>query len=150
MTLRKQISIDLIDAMKAKDVQKRDTLRSLDSAIKNEEIAQLKREDGLDDAGVTVIIKRAIKQCKDSIIQYKNGGRDDLAQKEEIELNIIEQYLPEQMDEAAVRTIVERVVADTGATTKADMGKVMGPVMAEVGDQSDGNTVRTIVDEILA
>jgi uncharacterized protein YqeY len=150
MTLRQQISSDLIDAMKAKDTQKRDALRSIDSAIKNEEIAQQKREEGLDDVAVIAIIKRLVKQRKDSIKQYQAGGRDDLVEQEQVELKIIEKYLPEQMSQEQVREVVEDVISKTGATSKADMGKVMGAVMSQLGDKTDGNTVRAIVDEILS
>jgi uncharacterized protein YqeY len=90
MTLKKQINADMIVAMKAKDTQTRDTLRSLDSAIKNEEIAQGKREEGLDDAGVITIIKRSIKQRKDSIAQFEEGGRTELVQQEKAELEILQ------------------------------------------------------------
>jgi uncharacterized protein YqeY len=150
MTLKKQINADMIEAMKAKDVQTRDTLRSLDSAIKNEEIAQGKREEGLDDASVIAIIKRSIKQRKDSIAQFEKGGRAELAQQEKTELEILQKYLPKQMTQDEVRVIVKEIISQTGATSKADMGKVMGPIMGRVGDQSDGNTVRKIVDELLA
>jgi uncharacterized protein YqeY len=150
MTLKKQINADMIVAMKAKDTQTRDTLRSLDSAIKNEEIAQGKREEGLDDAGVITIIKRSIKQRKDSIAQFEEGGRTELVQQEKAELEILQKYLPKQMSEEEVHAIVKEVISQTGATSKADIGKVMGPIMGRVGDQSDGNTVRKIVDELLA
>jgi uncharacterized protein YqeY len=150
MTLKKQINADMIVAMKAKDTQTRDTLRSLDSAIKNEEIAQGKREEGLDDVGVIAIIKRSIKQRKDSIDQFEKGGRAELAQQEKAELEILKKYLPKQMSEEEVHAIVKEVISQTGATSKADIGKVMGPIMGRVGDQSDGNTVRKIVDELLA
>lgn len=149
MSLREQITHDLKEAMKAGETEKRDTLRSLDSMIKNEEIAQKKREEGLDDEGVVALVKRAIKQRKDSAAQYREGDREELAQKEEMEISFVEAYLPAQMSEDDVRKVVEKVIAETGAASKADMGKVMGKVMGEVGDGSDGNTVRQIVDELL-
>lgn len=149
MLLRQQIVEDLKMAMKSGDTEARDTLRSLDSMIKNEEIAQNKREDGLDDAGTISLVKRAIKQRKDSANQYRDGGRAELAEKEEQEIAVIEKYLPEQMSESAVQDIVKKVIEETGATTKADMGMVMGKVMGEVGDGADGSVVRKIVDELL-
>ncbi len=149
MLLRKRIVEDLKAAMKAGDAETRDTLRSLDSMIKNEEIAQNKREEGLDDAGTITLVKRAIKQRKDSASQYRDGSREDLAEKEEKEMRIIEKYLPQQMGEDDVRAVVERVMVSVGAQTKADMGKVMGVVMNEIGDKTDGNIVRGIVDELL-
>lgn len=149
MLLRQTIVDDLKVAMKSGDIIKRDTLRVIDSMIKNEEIAQKKRESGLDDAQTIAVIKRAIKQRKDSAAQYRSGGRDDLAQKEEQEIAIVEIYLPEQLSTEQLRSIVKNVVEDTGATSRADMGKVMGRVMQEVGDRTDGNSVRVIVEEFL-
>lgn len=149
MLLREQIIEDLKCAMKSGDTQARDTLRSLDSMIKNEEIAQKKRETGLDDAGVIVLVKRAIKQRKDSAKQYRDGDREELAQKEELEIAVIEKYLPAQMSEEEVHVIVKRIITEIGAVSKADMGKVMGKVMSEIGDGADGNTVRSAVESML-
>lgn len=150
MTLRKQITEDLKTAMKAGDAHKRDTLRSLDSMIKNEEIAQKKREEGLDDVTVVTLVKRAIKQRKDSATQFRTGNRDDLAEKEDSEINVLMVYLPAQMNDDDVRRAVEKVIAEIGATSRADMGKVMGIVMSEIGDNADGNTVRSVVDTLLS
>ncbi|MFA5985819.1 MAG: GatB/YqeY domain-containing protein [Parcubacteria group bacterium] len=150
MLLRKQILEDLKTAMKNGETDIRDTLRVIDSMIKNEEIAQKKREDGLDDANTIAIVKRAIKQRKDSAQQFRQGGREDLAQKEEREIAIVEKYLPLQMGEEEVRVVVKKIIETVGASSKADMGKVMGPVMKEIGDTADGAVVRTIVEEFLS
>ncbi len=150
MTTHEEIKSDLKVAMKSGETQKRDTLRSIDSMIKNEEISQGKREEGLDDDEVVKIVKRAIKQRKDSSTQFKNGGREDLAEKEDAEIVFIEKYLPEQMSDDDVRVIVQRVVEESGATKKSDMGKVMGMAMCEVGDKADGNIVRKTVEEFLS
>lgn len=147
--LKETILEDLKTAMKAKDVEIRDTLRMLDSMVKNEEIAAGSREEGMDDDGVMALIKRAIKQRTDSAQQYRDGGREELAAKEDVEIAVLSKYLPEQMSAEDVKAIVEKVIADTGATSKADMGKVMGPAMQAVGDAADGNTVRAAVDELL-
>ena len=150
MTIREQISNDIKEAMKARDVERRDVLRSLDSMIKNEEIAENKREEGLGDDGVITLVKRAIKQRKDSAEQFRRGGRDELADKEEQEIHFIEKYLPAQMAENEVRAIVEKVVADVGAKDKGDMGKVMGGAMSAVGDAADGAVVRKVVEDVLS
>lgn len=150
MTIREQILNDIKEAMKAGETERRNVLRSLDSMIKNEEIAQGKREDGLNDDSVIVLVKRAIKQRRDSAEQFRSGGRNDLAEKEEQEINFIEKYLPAQMTEEEVRVIVERVVDEVGASGKGDMGKVMGSVMGAVGDAADGAVVRAIVEEVLS
>jgi uncharacterized protein len=149
MLLREQIVSDLKNAMKSGDAAKRDTLRVIDSMIKNEEIAQKKRETGLDDVETIVLIKRAIKQRKDSAMQYRSGGREDLAEKEEQEIAMIEGYLPQQLSEEELREVVARIIEKTGAQSRADMGKVMGSVMQEVGDKTDGNAVRVLVEELL-
>lgn len=150
MTIREQILNDIKEAMKAKEVEKRDVLRTLDSMIKNEEIATGKREEGLGDDGVIVLVKRAIKQRKDSAEQFRSGNRDELAQKEEREIDFIEKYLPVQMSESDVRDIVEKIVDEVGATSKSDMGKVMGSAMGAVGDAAEGSVVRKIVEELLS
>lgn len=150
MLLREKITSDLKDAMKSGDTAKRDTLRVIDSMIKNEEIAQQKRETGLEDAETITLIKRAIKQRKESATQFRAGGRNDLAEKEEEEIAMIEIYLPQQLTEDELRTIVLRIIEKTGAQSQADKGKVIGAVMQEVGDCTDGNAVRVLVEELLS
>ncbi len=149
MTTYEEIKSDLKVAMKSGETQKRDTLRSIDSMIKNEEISQGKREEGLSDDEVIKIVKRAIKQRKDSSTQFKSGGREDLAEKEDAEIVFIEKYLPEQMGDDDIKAIVKRVVEKTGATEKSDMGKIMGMAMCEIGDKADGSIVRKAVEEFL-
>lgn len=136
-------------AMKEGDATKRDTLRMLDSMIKNTEIEKLKKEEGLNDEEVQAVIARAVKQRRDSAEQYKTGGRDDLAGKEEKEIEILSVYMPAQLSEDKVREIVATIIAETGASSKADMGKVMGAAMGKLKGQADGNVVRKIVDDEL-
>lgn len=145
MKIKEQIKNDLKEAMKAGDAEKRDTLRMLDSMIKNEEIEQKSREEGLSDEAVQALVGRAVKQRKDSIKQFMDGGREDLADKEKVELEIIEKYLPEQMSDEELEKIVKDVIAETGAESKADMGKVMGPVMGKVGSAAEGGRVKDMV-----
>ena len=137
------------EAMKAGDATKRDTLRMLDSMIKNTEIEKLKKEEGLNDEEVQAVIARAVKQRRDSVEQYKAGGREDLAEKESKEIEILSGYMPEQLGEDKIREIVKAVIAETGATSKADMGKVMGAAMGKLKGQADGNVVKKIVEEEL-
>jgi uncharacterized protein YqeY len=145
MTIKEQIKNDLKVAMKAKEIEKRDVLRMLDSMIKNEEIEKGMREKGLDDENVLVLVKRAIKQRNDSIKQYAEGGRDDLADKEKIEVEILNKYLPEQMSDDELEKIVQLAIEESGATSSQDIGKVMGPVMQKVGSLADGQRVREVV-----
>lgn len=143
MTLKEKIYHQLISAQKAKDSAKVSTLRMLTAAIMNEEIKQQKREDGLNDDETIAIVSKQIKQRKDSIEQYKSGNREDLVATEEAELKILQEFMPEQMNDDDVRAVVKNAVA-SGLT---DMGPLMGKVMGELKGQADGNIVRRIVEE---
>ncbi len=153
MTLKEKITADLKDAMRAKDNVRRDTLRLIDSAIKNVEIekrsASRRSETGLGDEEVLEVIGRAVKQRLDSIRQFTDGGRKDLAEKEQIELDIIMPYLPAQLSEDEIRATVKEVIASFGAASKADIGKVMGQAMGRMKGKADGNLVKKIVEEYL-
>lgn len=149
MTLKETITSDLKVAMKAGETQKRDTLRMLDSAIKNSEIEKKKREEGLNDEEVMEVIMRAVKQRQDSIIQFKKGGRPELAEMEQQEIAILSVYLPEQLSKEEVQIAVREVIATSGAVSAADFGKVMGQAMAKLKGQADGNVVKDAVKEEL-
>lgn len=137
------------EAMKAGDNAKRDTLRMLDAMIKNTEIEKLKKEEGLNDQEVQEVIARSVKQRKDSVEQYTTGGRPELAAKEQKEIEILMQYMPEQLGEDKIREVVKEIIAQTGAASKAEIGKVMGQAMGRLKGQADGNAVKKIVEEIL-
>ena len=149
MSLKEKITADLKDAMKSGDAKKRDTLRLLDSAIKNTEIEKKKRETGLNDEEIIEVVARSIKQRKDSVAQYEAGGRPELAENEKAEIEILSVYMPEQMSEEKIREAVKEIIAATGMTSKADMGKVMGQAMSKLKCQADGNAVKKIVEEEL-
>ena len=149
MTLKEKITQDLKTAMKAGETKRRDTLRLLDSAIKNVEIEKQKRETGLSDEEVLEVIARAVKQRQDSIRQFEQGGRPDLAEIEKDELAILMPYLPEQLSEQDIAAIAKEVIAETGAKNIADLGKVMGQIMGKVKGKADGNAVREIAKKIL-
>ena len=148
-SLNEQILSDLKNALKSGDTFKRDVLRLLSGALKNVEIEKKKREEGLNDQEVVEVIKKSIKQRKDSIEQYENGGRQDLADKEKKEIEVLSVYLPEQMGEEKVREEVKKVIAETGASSQKDFGKVMGMSMKKVQGQADGDLVKKIVEEEL-
>lgn len=150
MSIKEKIQADLKDAMKANDTVKRDTLRLLNSIIKNAEIKEGKREEGVGDKKVEGIIKSAVKQRRESAKQYKKGGRIDLAEKEEQEIKILSAYLPRQLAAEEIKEIVEKIIKQTGARSKSDRGKVMGAVMSQVNGRADGNLVKKIVEETLA
>lgn len=145
MTLKEKITADLKDAMKAGDTLCRDTLRLMDSAIKNVEIEKQKRETGLTDEEVLEVLGRAVKQRQDSIRQFEAGGRPDLAEKEKVELEIIVPYLPAQLSQAEIETVVTEILAKSENPTLADLGKIMGQAMAQLKGKADGNLVREIV-----
>lgn len=147
--LKQKISDDLKTAMKSGDVLRRDTLRMLDSMIKNTEIEKRKREDGLTDEEIMEVVARAIKQRKDSVAQYEAGGRLELAEKETGEIAILSAYMPPQMSEEDVRAEIKRTIAETGASGKGETGKVMGAAMAKLKGKTDGQIVKKIVEEEL-
>jgi len=147
MLLKDKLQADLITAMKSGNTQKRDVLRMLDSMIKNVEIEKNKREQGLTEDEIIEIIGRAVKQRKDSVRQYKEGGRNDLAEKEREEIGILSEYLPKQMSEAELLVIVKKIMAQMKIENKSEFGKVMGMTMNKVKGRADGNLVREIIEK---
>jgi len=133
--------------MKSGDTMRRDTLRFVLAAVHNEEVA---RRSELDDAAIREVLTKQAKMRRDSIEAFRGGKREDLATKEEAELSVIQGYLPAQLDEAAIREIATRVMAQTGASGKKDMGKVMSGVRAETADRAEGKVVARIVGELLS
>ncbi len=149
MTLKERILSDLKDAMRSGDAVRRDTLRLIDSAVKNTEIEKKKREVGLSDEEVLEVFARAVKQRQDSIRQFEEGGRADLAEKEKIELEILMPYLPAQLSVEAITAVVNEVIVQTGAANVSDLGKVMGQAMSKMKGEVDGNVVREIAKQLL-
>ncbi|MFZ2975451.1 MAG: GatB/YqeY domain-containing protein [Candidatus Moraniibacteriota bacterium] len=147
--LKEKFLDDLKSAMKAGDVTKRDALRMLDSMVKNSEIEKKKREEGLSDEEVQEVIARAIKQRRDSASQYISGGREDLAQKENTEIEILSVYMPAQLSEQEARAEVLKIIAEVGAVSKSEIGKVMGKAMTVLKGKVDGNLVKKIAEEEL-
>ena len=126
-----------------------DTLRGLKAAILNEEVAQGKRETGLEDAEIEKIIAREVKKRNESATIYEQNDRAEQAERERKEAEILSAYLPQQLSEAEVRAIVEAKVAALGATDAKAMGQVIGAVKAEVGNAADGALVARLVKETL-
>ena len=127
-----------------------ETLKNLKAAILNEEVAQNKRDEGLDDATIEQIIAREVKKRTDSVKMYEQGGRADLAETEQNEINVIKAYLPEQLGEGEIKTIVDAAIQQLGANGMSDMGKVIGVVKSKVGNTADGATVAKLVKEALS
>ncbi|MBU0531265.1 MAG: GatB/YqeY domain-containing protein [Candidatus Uhrbacteria bacterium] len=146
MTSIEKIEADLMAAFKAKETQVVSTLRLLRAALKNKSI-ELKKD--LEEEEVVAVVKSQVKQLKDSVDAFVEGAREDLAVKAREELEILAKYLPEQMGEDELKTIVDETVAETGAAGAADMGKVMGAVMGKVKGKADGGDVKRLVDAAL-
>ncbi len=150
MSLYQTISDDLKQAMKAGEVFKRDTLRLLQSAIKNVAIDKRQAPAELAESDVEAVVKKLVKQRKDSIEQYTAGGRADLAAKEQEELDLLAAYLPEAMSPEALQSVVAAALAEAGVTTKDKMGQAMGLAMKSVAGRASGDDVRRIVDSLLS
>ncbi len=147
MSLQDQLNNDMKDAMRAKDALRLNTIRQLRSAIKNKEIEVGK---SLEDEAVIGVISTQVKQRREAAQMYRDNERPDLADKEESEMAVLQSYLPAQLSEAELRTIISAVIAEVGAASPADMGKVMGPVMAKTRGCADGKLVNQLVRELLA
>ncbi len=147
MTISEQIRAELKDAMIAKDAVKLTTLRGLLSAFTNELVTLgRKPQDALTDEEVITVIKRAVKQRKDSIEQFTNGGRSDLADSEKAELAILEVYLPAQMSKEEIAKVVEAKKIELGVTDKTGAGMLMSACMKELKGKADGSDVKAVVD----
>jgi uncharacterized protein len=151
MSIKETILNDLKSAMKAKDADRLRVLRSLKAKILEKEISERTGGEAqiTDEQTVEVLIKAA-KQRKESIDQFEKGGRSDLAESEKAELDIIESYLPKMMNEDEIRKEVKAYIGDTGASSLADMGKVMGAMMGKLKGKADGSEVSRIVKEELS
>src|SRR3954447_4213703 len=143
MTLIEQISADMTAAMKAKDQARLMPLRMAKAALMNREV---EKGRALDEAESLQVMASLIKQRRDSIEQFRNGGRDDLADKEAAEISALEGYLPPPLDAAALERIVDEVIAETGASGAKDLGRVMKGVMPKLAGQAvDGRLINEIV-----
>ena len=147
MTIRKRIQEDLKNSMKAKDGERVSVLRLVIAEAKNLEI-ELRAE--LNEDQILEVIASSAKRRKESSKAFREGDREDLALKEERELKILEEYLPEQLTSEKIMEIVSEAVQSTGASSPADMGKVMKEVMPRVRGRADGKVVNTIVKELLS
>ncbi len=132
---------DLKAAMKAKDTVALTTLRALKTALTNTAIESGHKDNVVTDADALAIVRKQIKQRHDSIEQFEAANRPELAETEKAEIVVLEKYLPAAMSAEEISAIVADAVAETGATTRADMGKVMGIVQAKIAGRADGKTI---------
>ncbi|MAO66533.1 MAG: glutamyl-tRNA amidotransferase [Balneola sp.] len=150
MTIKEQIISDIKEAMKAKEQDKLLVLRSLKAKLMEKEISERKGgEAELSDEQAIEVLMKAAKQRKESIEQFEEGNRDDLAENEKKELKIIEAYLPEMMGEDEVRKVVKEKVKALGASGMEHMGKVMGALMGELKGKAEGSLISKVVKEEL-
>jgi uncharacterized protein YqeY len=155
MTLKDQLNADLRDAMRAGDETRKTTLRLLITAIRNAEIppegatTDVSRQE-LDDEGVLNVVRREVKQRRDSIDAYTKADRQDLVAKETAELNILATYLPAQMSRDEIVAVAKAVIERVGASGPADKGKVMPSIMAELRDKAEGREINAVVTELLS
>lgn len=151
MTIQTDIKDQMKEAMKAKDTVKLGVVRGLSSAFTNELVKLGKMpQDELSDEDALAVIRRAVKQRKDSIEQFVAGGRPELAEDEKAELAILETYLPAMMSKEDVMAIAKAKMAEMGAIDKSKAGMFMGALMKDLKGKADGDVVKAVVDELLA
>lgn len=147
MSLKEQLTADMKDAMRSGDTESRDVIRYVLSALKN---AEIEKQGELGEEDELRLIRSQVKQRQDSIEQFRAGGRDDLAEREEAQIRILERYLPQQMSDEELDAFVKQGIADVGAEGPKDMGKVMGALNAKAGGRVDGRRLSTAVRNALA
>jgi len=147
MTLNEQIKADIKEAMRNKQKERRDTLRNIQAVVKQIEVDE-RRE--VTDADMEAILMKYAKQREDAMAQFKDAGRDDLVEKEKAELTVIKTYLPEQLEDSELETILKEIIASLGATSMKDMGKVMGQAKQTIGSKADGGRINVCVKRLLA
>ncbi len=146
MSLLKQIESDMREAMKAGDTLRADTLKMVKSDIMYE---KAKTGENLSEEKVLEVVTRAAKKRRESMEEYRKGNREDLAEKEEKENEIIQAYLPEMMSEEEVSSTIDEIIAGAGAVSKKDFGRIMGMLMKELKGKADGAIVKKLLGEKL-
>ncbi|MBN2768982.1 MAG: GatB/YqeY domain-containing protein [Campylobacterales bacterium] len=147
MSIKEEIKEKIKEAMRSKDTALRDTLRNIQTMIKQIEVDE-RRE--LDDEEVTKLIIKYAKQRHEAMAQFQAASRDDLVQKEQVELDILSEYLPKQLNEEELRGKIQEIIAEIGATSMNDMGKIMGKAKEIFGNSADGSLINKIVKEQLS
>ncbi|PPK60243.1 hypothetical protein B0F89_12629 [Malaciobacter marinus] len=147
MSLKEQLKADLKDAMRAKELVKRDSIRAINTMIKQIEVDERKE---LNDEDILKLIQKGIKQRQEAIIQYKEAQRDELVQKEQEQIDIFKQYLPKQLDDAELEARIKDIIAEVKADSIKDMGKVMGTATKKFAGVADGKRINEIVKKLLS
>lgn len=150
MSLKEQLKEDLKTAMRAKEIVKRDAIRSINTMIKQIEVDKgLRDGEGLSDEEIISLIQKGVKTRNESIVQYKEAGRDDLIEKEQEQIDIFSLYLPKQLSDEELEAEVKAIIDEVGATSMKDMGKIMGPAKAKFGGSADGKRINEVVKKLL-
>ena len=150
MTIQEQIKDAMKQAMREKNMSALTTYRGLLSAFTNEVVAQKKAPNTpISDEDAMKVLMREAKRRKDAIAQYEGAGRSELAEDEKAELAIIEQFLPEQMNEEEIREVVKKKIEELGVSDTSEKGKLMGALMGELKGKADGSLVTKVVKELL-
>jgi hypothetical protein len=158
MSLKDQLSADLREAMRSGDETRKSTLRMLITAVRNAEIpperpageAPTSGRMELDDAGVLDVVRKEVKQRRDSIEMYAKANRTDLVATEEAEIAVLQTYLPQQMSRHEIEAVAKTIIQRAGATGPADKGKVMPLIMGELRGKAEGRDINAVVTELLA
>ena len=147
MSLRQRLEADMKDAMRAREAERRDALRYVLSAVKN---AEIEKRGELTEQEEIQLIRTQVKQRQDSIEQFRKGGREDLAEREEAQVKLLEVYLPQQMSDEELAAFVQQGIAETGAQGPKDMGKVMGALTKAANGRVDGRRLSAAVRDALS
>ena len=147
MSLKEKLKSDLKDAMRAKEIVKRDSIRAINTMIKQIEVDE--RKD-LTDEEVIKLIQKGVKQREEAAIQYKEANRDDLVEKEESQIAIFKEYLPKQLSDEDLETKMKEIIAEVNAQTMKDMGKVMGSATKKLAGLADGKRINEMVKKLLS
>jgi len=139
MPLKQRITEDMKTAMRAGDKRRLGVIRLIMAAIKQREVDE--RIDGLSDDQVLVVLDKMVKQRRESVAQYEKAGRDDLAEQETFEIQVLQDYLPEALSDSEIDALIEQALADTGANSMKDMGKVMGALKPKLQGRADMGAV---------
>jgi uncharacterized protein YqeY len=146
MSLKEQIKNDIKEAMRAKEIVRRDTLRNIQAGIKQIEVDERKE---VTDADVEAILAKYLKQREDAKAQFAEAGRDDLVAKEDEEIAIVQSYLPEPMSDDELESTLKEIITQVGAESMKDMGKVMGAAKSAIGSRADGGRINQVVKNLL-
>jgi len=146
MSLKVQLKDDLKTAMREKNIVKRDSIRAINTMIKQIEVDERKE---LEDEDVIKLIQRGIKQREEAVAQYKDASRDDLVQKEQEQIDVFKEYLPKQLTDEELEAGMKELIAEVGATSMKDMGKVMGQATKKFTGVADGKRINEMTKKLL-